>query len=265
MQTVNSVSTSFIQDAKHESKSDRFKVITPSNIAQTLSDRGFELVNLKTGSARKTENKDHQRTIARYRSKVDTGLDGINFDIIADIPHLTGAAKFYIGLFRLVCSNGLVTQTNQFQFFKVRHSGNSMLEQLDMGINQLVASQNELITMVQSMQNVVLSPDQINLLAKKITEKRLEHVKNVKTIVYQDLVTPRRAVDQANDLFTVFNVIQENMMRKGFAYTLESTSDSGEVKTRYMTSRRMSDNSINAVDANILMWNEAREFLASAA
>lgn len=55
MSTVSN--NSFIQNQKHVTKSDRFKVVTPSDIGQVLTDYNFELVYVKTARAKQVDRK----------------------------------------------------------------------------------------------------------------------------------------------------------------------------------------------------------------
>jgi len=45
------VSTSFVQDQRHTTKSQRFSAVQPSHIAAVLDNHGFNLVHLKSAGA----------------------------------------------------------------------------------------------------------------------------------------------------------------------------------------------------------------------
>ena len=272
MKDQSVISTSFIQDSKHVTKSDRFKVITPAAIAQVFADQGLELARLKTGLARKIDNQNHQRTIARYRSKQDIGIDGVNFDIVVDIPHLSGAGKLYLALFRQVCSNGLVAQVGQFLNVRIPHVGNDMEQNLHAGLMQLVGMRQDLVSLVERMQGTKLDAQGMASFAESMAKHRLVDTQDTVTKIYsEDLLRPRRDIDQKDDLFTVLNVVQENMMRYGIRYHAErvvrpaneSLGIPAEIKSFDLKTRPINDSSVKAIDANLAIWNEARALLAA--
>ena len=93
------------------------------------------------------------------------------------------------------------------------------------------------------------------------TEQQVEFANKAALIKFQDkpltidpmkLMVPRREVDHAPDLWTVFNVVQENLIKGGIA---------GQTAT----TRRMTTRSIVNLDENIRinrdMWNLAEDYL----
>lgn len=262
MSQNNTVSSSFVQDQRHLTKSERFQVIKPSLIAEVLSDHGFDLVHLKTGRAKKTENKDFQTTVARYRSNDKFEIDGLSFDIIFKVPHLSGSLQGVLGLFRGTCANQLNVGTH-FTSVKVKHLG-SPLDELNQLIPQLVAQRESLIDTVRSMQARDVSPSELVQLAKTIAAQRLDGVENLTTININDLLRVRRQDDVKSDLFSVMNVIQENTLRHGFQYQIESTAQNGVKTIRNQTTRRINEQSVRAIDLNASIWDAATKLLISA-
>lgn len=258
---MTQVSTSFVQDQKHVSKSDRFVAIKPSQIAEVLDGHGFDLVHLKTGRARKLENQDHQTTVARYRSRENFDIEGQSFDLIFKVPHLTGALQAVLGLFRGICANQLNVGA-QFQNIKVRHVGDA-LQNLDQLIPQLVAQRSELVDLVRQMQARNVTPKELVELARSVAVARLGGVENISRVESGDLIRPRRSDDNASDLFTVINVLQENAIRFGLRYQTVSTDQDGRTNVRNMITRRVNEQSVKAISLNGSIWDIAQNLLAA--
>lgn len=257
----NLISTSFVQDQKHLTKSDRFQVIKPSMIADVLNDHGFDLVHLKTGKAKDASRQDFQTTVARYRSRDGFAIDGLGFDLIFKVPHLYGSLQGVLGLFRGTCANQLNVGMH-FQNIKVRHTGNPISE-LDSLIPQLVAQRESLVETVKMMQSRDVTPNELIKLAQDVASIRLTDVENPKLIQVQDLLKVRRQDDAKNDLFSAMNVIQENAIRYGLRYQIETTSENGTVSIQNRVTRRVREESVKAIDLNASIWDAATKLLTA--
>lgn len=253
------LSSSFVQSEKFSNKSERFQVIQPSAIAEVLTDHGFDLVHLKTGKAKNAEKADFQTTVARYRSRDAFEIEGLSMDLIFKVPHLYGALTAVLGLFRGICSNQLAVGTH-FETIKVRHSGNP-LELLNQMIPQLVDQREKLVETIQLMRARDVTPGETLELAKSMARIRLNDVENIDYINFQDLLKPRREEDVKGDLFSAFNVIQENLTRYGLSYQTKKVIDGREV-TRNMKTRRLNEYSSNVVDFNGSIFDEAIKLIA---
>jgi hypothetical protein len=258
------VTTSFVQDQKHLSKSDRFVVIQPSNVAEVLQDHGFNLIGLKSGKGRKEDRLNHQTTIARYRSMNDFMLnDRLHLDIMFKIPHLTGKLEARLGFFRDFCAN----QWNMGQLFniiKLAHTGD-VLNELNAAIPQLVAQRHELIDTIRAMQARNVTAQEIAQLATATAAARMVGMENAQNPQAADLIVPRRLEDRNVDLFSVTNVLQENATRFGLRYQSIQVNEQGVVTGhRNMVTRKVIENSEKAVELNASIWDTASQLLKTA-
>lgn len=259
---MSNVSTSFVQDQKHLSKSDRFVVIQPSQIATVLADHGFNMVGLKTSRAKDQSRQDHQTTIARYRAAGDFQIEGLNLDIMFRVPHLYGALEARLGFFRGTCAN----QWNMGKLFaveKIRHTGDA-LNQINTLLPRLVAQQEQLVDTIRLMQARDVTGSELASMAQLVSQARVAGIENVVNVTTVDLLRPRRSDDNARDLFTVANVLQENATRYGIRYRTQNTNEQGIVTVRDYTSRRINEASVKAVELNSTIWDIAAGMLRAA-
>lgn len=243
------MTTSFTQVNKHESKSNKFQVITPSEVQEVLRSHGFERVHLKESRAKHADKQSFQTTIARYRSQDDLGIAGLNLDIIFKMPHLYGKVQAVLGLFRGTCSNQLNVGTS-FEDYRIAHKGDA-LQQIDRAILNMLSSRQELVKEVENMKSTVIDADTARKLAGQAVYIRADQLKSddIKEVSLSEILKTRRNDDEQLDLFTTFNVIQENIVRRGILYK----DSEGNVKRV----RSLKDNSNVSLEFNKRLWDAA--------
>lgn len=131
------------------------------------------------------------------------------------------AFKFSVGIFRLVCSNGLVVADEKFSDFKIKHKGYTF-EELRNVVRQAVEDLPNRVQVMNDMRDRVLTQEEKNQLALDSMLIRA----GVKSLDYdqetiQDILEPKRKEDEGNDLWTVFNVIQEKIINGDFHAALK--------------------------------------------
>jgi hypothetical protein len=128
------------------------------------------------------------------------------------------AFTFTAGLFRMVCENGLVISTEQFNDVKMRHMGYTF-EDLQAQIKEMVELLPLTVESMNKMKAIELSKDQTQALAKKALSTRFtEEQVEAFNIDLDKLLEPTRPEDKGSDLWSVFNVIQEKILDGDFTY-----------------------------------------------
>ena len=133
------------------------------------------------------------------------------------------AFKFSVGIFRLVCSNGLVVADEQFSDFKIKHKGYSF-EELRGVVNEAVADLPNKVEVLNDMKQRILSKEEKSKLALDAmliragivpgSEKAKKFNYDDETI--EDILDPKRDEDKGDSLWAVFNVIQEKITQGDF-------------------------------------------------
>ena len=131
------------------------------------------------------------------------------------------AFKFSVGIFRLVCSNGLVVADEQFSDFKIKHKGYTFAELRNV-VKQAVADLPNRVQIMNDMKNRILTEEEKRKLALDAMLIRA----GVKTLDYDeetidDILDPKREEDKGNDLWKVFNVVQEKITQGEFHAALK--------------------------------------------
>ena len=255
------LSTSYLQNDKHTIVSDKFKVIQASSVGDAMQANGLKLVSLQTGRARQEDKANFQRTLSRYRGPMiaeDNGK-GIFLDVIYSSKHMgRGVDEIFLGIYRMVCLNGLMAGRT---FFRqgIRHNGDTY-ESLNSGIVAALDSAAKLGGIVNNMKQLQLTVDQKQELAleavKILTPEKALQVKH-------RLLAPRRTEDTNNDLWSVFNVIQENAVQgHSVGYTLASVDAQGRESRRIMNVRAIKPNTAKDAEFNQGLFDVAAKLVA---
>lgn len=111
-----------------------------------------------------------------------------------------------LGMFRQVCSNGMVAR-DTFQAQNINHTSDNYYN-LDTILKDLGIKTNEVMCEFQNLKNKDLTHKEMVSLAAEAAKKRFGAKR---TIDASQLLNTVRAEDEGNNLWNVFNRIQENL------------------------------------------------------
>ncbi len=222
MEQIKERAKSVFAEKGAEGTSEKYSHIPTYKIIEDMQLLGWGVIDVKEVKARK--NAGFQKHLLVFRNN-DIMIDGKDGDTVFPQVLLTNSSDgknaftFRAGLFRLVCSNGLVISTQDFADMKIRHMGYDF-EELQKTINTMVEKLPLTVESMNKFKQTQLDEAQIIEFAKKALETRFseDEIKRIK-VDYSELVKPTRKEDEGNDLWSVFNVIQEKVIDGGFEYT----------------------------------------------
>lgn len=119
------------------------------------------------------------------------------------------------GLFATICSNGLVVATNTVGSFRQRHS-NFTPETAYGHISGLVGNLDRLADSIHRWGSTRLTVEAQEQFASDASRIRWRGINQAQMPETDRVLTMRRSEDGGDDLWTVFNVTQENLLRGGF-------------------------------------------------
>jgi len=141
------------------------------------------------------------------------------------------AFKFSVGIFRLVCSNGLVVADEKFSDFKIKHKGYTFTELREV-VAKAVADLPAKVEVLNKMRNKILNKEEKSKLALDAmlvragitpnSDKANKFEYDEETIT--DILEPKRDADKGDDLWKVFNVIQEKITQGEFHAALKGAN-----------------------------------------
>jgi hypothetical protein len=137
--------------------------------------------------------------------------------------------KFMVGLFRLVCSNGLVIATQEFANISIRHI-NYTFEELRGVVAKAIETVVAQTETMNKMQGIELSDENKRKLATEAYQIRVGENYQPSDEQIEDILTPKREEDKGNSLWNVFNVLQEKIINGD--YLMISKTNGKERKAR---------------------------------
>ena len=140
-----------------------------------------------------------------------SGVDEVKPEIVLLNSH-NGLSSFNLkaGLFRLVCSNGLVVATSVFGDIRIKHI-NYSLPEVSRAIETFAGGIEGVMASVDQMKRSFLSPDLKRKFAEEAVGLRWDHTRD--PIHFTRLLQPRRAADDENSVWTVMNILQEKLLK----------------------------------------------------
>jgi len=198
--------------------SSRYSYIPTSTIIEGMRQAGFAPFAASQSATKIDGKRGHTKHMIRFRSQASAVALGDTFPEIVLINAHDGSSayKLMAGLFRLVCANGLVVADSMMESIHVKHTGN-VLEQVATGSMELVERMPEVIDAVARWKAIQLSSDEQKAFAEAAHVLRFADAEGSVTtpITPGQLLTPRRVDDSRADLWSVFNRVQENVLRGG--------------------------------------------------
>jgi len=134
----------------------------------------------------------------------------------------TTAFKLDVGIFRLVCSNGMVVKSQDFGSMKVRHYGYDF-ETIKGAVNELVEQIPDYLKQVDDMKEQKLEREQQLEFARQAAMLRFTNTTEEaieKIVDMEDILESTRKEDDGDGLWEVFNRIQEKIVNGKFDYAL---------------------------------------------
>jgi hypothetical protein len=125
----------------------------------------------------------------------------------------TSAYQLRVGLFRVLCTNGLVVSMGIFPVWRVMHRGD-VVQDVVCAALRISERFERLAAAVQRMERTMLDESERLELAAQALALRFPN-DAPGAMQPSQLLVPRRAEDVGSDLWRTFNVLQENILRGG--------------------------------------------------
>lgn len=225
--------------------SEKYTVANTYTVIQDMEKLGWKVVRAAQRKATKKSSgrfSYHMVALQNPDIKITKQVDG-GEEIVECFPQIIltnshdglSCFQFRVGLYRCICSNGLVISDAELSEFKIRHIYYSF-ENLRAVVGRILEALPSKVERMSQMSNVLLSEDQKLDFAKKALSIRKgvkEEELQMDEETYKDLLTPVRKEDEGSSLWNVYNVLQEKIVKGGY-----TTAEEGKKarKVRKVTS-----------------------------
>ena len=238
--------------------SDKYRFVPTIEVVNALMEKGFVPMTAVQGRCRIEGKTEYTRHVLRFRHADFAGLNnradllGVPEIVLMNSHDRSSAYKIMMGIFRQVCSNGLIACLDDVGF-TVRHSGSKDLTQQVIDASfEVIENAPKVAAKVEQWSNIILNPKQQLALASAALELRTSPIK----VEPEQLLNARRTIEYKKpngdrDLYTTYNVVQENMIKGGRYGKSE--------KTGKITKMRAVNNIGDDIKLNKALWRLTEE------
>jgi hypothetical protein len=193
--------------------SNKYAFIPTIEVVDMFRDNNWYPVEAKESFVRLSKNKGYQKHLIRFRHISDflSNQDESIEIVLTNSHNRSSSFIIQVGVFRFICANGLVVANNLFEKISIRHIGFKESE-VKKAIETIVASIDKINERINLYKQIELSKDEQISLARA---SKIIRFKPYQQVDIEDLLKPHRKEDEDNDLWRVFNRIQENVIRGG--------------------------------------------------
>jgi len=214
----------FTAKADKNNTSKHYIHIPTEKVIDDMSALGWNVVDAKEVRARKGQGYQKHMVVFGNDEIVVNGQDG---DTVMPRILMTNshdgknAFRFQAGLYRLVCSNGLVIADAEFASMKIRHMGYDLSE-LSAVIAEIVEKLPLTVECMNALKGKKLSQEEKEKFALEAIGLRFDT--KGKNFELETILEPTRKEDKGDDMWSVYNVIQEKLIHGLFDYGVGAKS-----------------------------------------
>jgi hypothetical protein len=195
--------------------SSRYAFFPTDTVVEALRESGWAPVIAQEQRARAEERFGFQKHLIRFHRREELGravLHDSRLELVLMNSHDGGCAfRLFAGVFRLVCSNGLVVSEASFGAISIRHTHRTVEQVVD--ASQKIAHNSDGIGgRIDAFRQRVLSEEERTDFASRALALRYDTAAEA-PVRPSYLLEPKRVEDRGSSLWQTFNVIQERMMR----------------------------------------------------
>lgn len=222
----------------HSSRSERYAYIPTIGVIEAMQKAGFFVFEAKQSSARSDDRREYTKHMIRFRhtSQMQPMAVGDSLPEVVLVNSHDGSSAYRLmaGIFRLVCSNGMIVADSMQDSISVRHSGN-VIDAVVEGSQRIIDQVPHTLHAVTRWSQLQLTEGEQVAFAESARTLRFgDSDGNVNTpITAEQLLRSRRAYDSGPDLWKTLNRVQENVIRGGMsAIGLDSQSHRRRFRAR---------------------------------
>ena len=196
---------------------------TPTfEIIDMMKDMGYALTGAKQSKTKIPLRHNHGVHIVEFQHPdlyvKETGTNNIEARPTIVMVNSSDGSRpfdFQMGMFRLVCSNGLIVKDKDLGGFKERHTKYNFADLKSM-ISQKVDMLPKTIEKINAWTGIEMDAKTRHAFAVEALALRLGDDRQAETYEIHSILSAKRKEDEPNNLWCTFNRVQENLIKGGF-------------------------------------------------
>ena len=202
-------------------KSAKYQFTPTVEVIDHMADLGFELTGIKQSKSNVELRKNWGIHIARFQhpelyiKNHEGGIEARPEVVMINSHDGTRPVQFEMGLFRLVCENGLVVKTQDFGGFRERHTKYDFPTLKSM-MDEKIASLKPVVGKISSWAEKLMTDKERFQFAVEALALRIGEDRQAEQYEIYEILQPKRKADESKSLWHTFNTVQENLIKGGF-------------------------------------------------
>jgi hypothetical protein len=252
LDAIRAIAPSAFAQTAHESRSSRYTYIPTSEVITGLMAQGFQPFKAAQSRSRIEGKSEFTKHMLRFRhadSLATASPEAIPEVILVNSHDGTSAYKLFAGIFRMVCTNGLIVADSLVDSLSIQHKGN-IVDNVIEGSFEIIGQTVKTLGKVDEFRQLRLSDGEQNIFADAARELRFADTEGTiaSPITAAQLLQPRRREDMdenatvygrpARDMWRTLNTIQENVIRGGLS-GIQRGHENGRPTRRRVTTREV--------------------------
>ena len=229
--------------------SSRYSFVPTLTVVDALRDVGWFPISAEQSNARQEERFGFQQHMIRF-AREGVATKGERVDMLLWNSHDLGSSfKLITSVWRYACGNGLMV-SSEFANFTHRHVGFDLNKLIGSAL-EIAAASASVSEQVEAMKVITLTPDERGVFAA--SAHQLVYDDPTEAPVRPDQLLEARRFDdrKMDDLWTTYNILQENIIKGGVR---------GMKFDEYGRRRRVTTRPVKALDRNVKL-NQALWYL----
>ena len=218
--------------------SDKYAFIPTTKIVESLDHHGWVPVQAEAVNVRKESRQGFQKHLIRFRHNESTPIvDGCHPEIVMTNSHDGLAAfNFQLGLFRMVCSNGLVVSNGMMSKFRITHKG-VVHGQVNRLVDHVMNEAPKMTSQIERYQEITFDMTQYRMFVAKALEirwkKAFEPMMNNQYVTQDGSVQidgtrleryKREPEILASNMWQIYNNLQNRLVETGGNFIMKEKS-----------------------------------------
>jgi len=199
--------------------------VPTTTVIEDIQKLGWQPVGVQEVKARKRVGYQKHLITFEHPDHKKEGVEGAEHPQLLLMNSHDGTSKFQLeaGIFRMICSNGMVIKSEDMGSVSIRHMGYDF-KVIKEAVDNLMENIPLILNKIDKMKETELTEEEMVEFAKKAAKLRFEKL-NEKTKIedvvdIEELLEAERKEDKGNKLYEVFNRVQEKIINGSFQYKL---------------------------------------------
>jgi hypothetical protein len=212
-EAIRNVAPSIFAVGKHQSRSARYAYIPTGDVLKGLRNEGFQPFMVCQTRVRDDYRREYTKHMIRLRHANQITGKEANEIILLNSHDGSSSYQMLSGMFRFVCQNGMVCGET-LNDIRIPHKGN-IIDDVIEGAFTVLDDFESINAQCDGMRALALNEGEQAAFAHAALTLKYDDPDKPAPITEDQLLTSRRFEDRANDMWTTFSRVQENMLKGG--------------------------------------------------